>query len=83
MPARTKIIDSISQFAIPAFTLTGYLLTSLKYPEWGLFVNLLAQPFWIYSSYKAYKEAQQSGLLITAIFLTIIMAAGVINYWLL
>lgn len=82
MPARTRI-DVLSQIAIPVFTLTGYFLTSIKHPEWGLLINLLAQPFWLYSSYKAYKEAKQIGLLITAVLLTIIMIVGVVNYWIL
>lgn len=74
-------IDSISQLAIPSLTIFSYSLTSLKYPEWGLVVGLLAQPFWIYSSHKAYKEAGQEGLFITAIIMTAVIIAGIINYW--
>ena len=76
-------IDSISQFAIPVLTVGGYCLTSLKYPQWGLIVSLLAQPFWIYSSHRAYKEAKQGGLLINSIIMTMVIIFGIINYWFL
>lgn len=75
--------DQVSQFTIPTLTATGFLLTSFKYPEWGILVNLSAQPFYCYSSYKAYKNAGQIGLLVTTILLTIILIYGAINYWVL
>lgn len=56
MPKRTRM-DTVTQFAIPGLMAIGYLLTSMKYTQWGVIVNLTAQPFWFYSSYKAYKEA--------------------------
>lgn len=80
MPARSRI-DALSQYAIPTFTILGYFLTSMKHPEWGILINLLAQPFWLYSSYKAYKDAGQIGLMVTAVLLTITMIIGVVNYW--
>lgn len=82
MPKRTRM-DTVTQFAIPGLMAIGYLLTSMKYPQWGVVVNLAAQPFWFYSSYKAYKEAGQIGQLITTVILTILLAIGVINYWLI
>jgi hypothetical protein len=80
MPKRSRI-DSLSQIAIPIFTVLGYLLTSIKHPEWGLIASLISQPFWFHSSYKAYKEAGQVGILITSIILSLIILGGVINYW--
>lgn len=81
MAPKTKL-DVVCQYAIPILTVGGYALTSLKYPQWGLVVGLLSQPFWLYSSFKASREAGQSGILISSILMTIILAFGVINYWL-
>ena len=80
MTARNRI-DAISQIAIPVLTVLGYLLTSMKHPDWGLAVNLSAEPFWFYSSYIAYKEAGQIGMLVTTFILTGVLIYGVINYW--
>jgi len=82
MPSKTPM-DIATQYAIPILTAIGYFLTSAKYPEWGVVVNLSVQPFWLYSSHKAYKEAGQTGQFVTAIILTILLAIGVINYWFL
>ncbi|MDD3006663.1 MAG: hypothetical protein PHX30_03730 [Candidatus Pacebacteria bacterium] len=76
-------LDYASQFLIPLFTIGGYALTGFKHPEWGLIISLIGQPFWFYSSYKAYKEAGQSGLLITSIIVTFMILLGIINYWFL
>lgn len=73
--------DQVSQVAIPLLTVGGYLLTSLKYPEWGLVISLFAQPFWLYSSYKAYRTAGQSGLLMNSVIMTFVIAFGILNYW--
>lgn len=75
-------LDKLSQFAIPLLTALGYFLTSLKYPEWGLVVSLLAQPFWLLSSYKAYRTAGQIGLFVNSVIMTFVIAFGIINYWL-
>lgn len=77
-----KRLDRASQFAIPLLTVGGYALTGLKQPEWGLIISLIAQPFWLYSSHKAYKEAGQGGLFATSIVMTIVIVLGIINYWL-
>lgn len=73
-------IDKLSQWLIPTFTLGGQLAIALKYPLIGLVINLLAQPFWIYSSWRGYKDAKQIGLFITTIIMTIIIIGGIINY---
>jgi len=79
---KTKKFDSFTQIAIPTLTISSQVFIAFKYPQWGLIVNLCAQPFWLYSSWKAYKGAGQIGLLITTIIMTIVLAFGVINYWL-
>ena len=71
------------QIGVVSFTLLGFLLTGLKLPEWGLVSNLIAQPFWLYSSYKSWKEANQIGSFITTIIITFVLLFGVINYWFL
>lgn len=78
-----KQINAIVQVAIPGLTITTQIAIALKYPQWGLTINMLAQPFWIYSGWKAYKQAGQIGLFITTIIITIIIGLGIINYWLL
>lgn len=38
------LFERLSQAAIPMLTAGGYLLASLKYPEWGLVASLCASP---------------------------------------
>lgn len=71
------------QIGLLAFTTTGFLLMSLKLPQYGLIVSLVAQIFWIYSSYKAWKEAGQIGIFVNTLVLTGVFAYGVWNYWVL
>jgi hypothetical protein len=71
------------QVSIVFFTLLGFLLTALKLPEWGLISNLVSQPFWLYSSYKSWKNADQIGAFISTLILTAVILFGVINYWFL
>ena len=78
-----SFFNSLSQIALPVFTLGGQLAVSLKYPQYGLILSLIAQPFWLYSSWKAYKEAGQVGLLITTVIFGFIIVGGIINYWFL
>lgn len=80
---KNKILNSTAQIALPSLTIGAQLAIALKFPEYGLIINLLAQPFWLYSSWKAYKKAGQSGILITAIIITIVLISGIINYWFL
>ncbi len=77
-----KIFNILSQFLLPAFTLGGQLAIALKVPQLGLVLNLLAQPFWLYSSWQAFKQAGQVGMLVNTIVFTIITAFGIVNYWL-
>jgi hypothetical protein len=76
-------LDNISQIAIPALTVGSYILTSLKHPEWGLLLAFASQPFWLYSSYKSYKQAGQSGIFLNTVVMTFVILFGIINYWLL
>lgn len=75
--------NTLTQICLPLFTILGFLLTALKYPQYGLAVNLFAQIFWLYSSYKAWKEAGQIGIFITTLVILVILIGGVINYWFL
>ncbi|MFA6586090.1 MAG: hypothetical protein WCS86_02925 [Candidatus Paceibacterota bacterium] len=75
--------NGLVQVCVFSFTLLGFLLTALKLPEWGLVSNLVAQPFWLYSSYKSWKNANQIGAFITTLMITVVVLLGVINYWLL
>lgn len=78
-----KLFDTTSQFAIPGFTIAAQAIISMRHPEWGLLLNLAAQPFWLYSSWRAYKGAGQIGILITSIIMTILISLGLANYWLM
>ncbi len=79
----SKIFDSITQFALPWFTLWAQIVFAMKYPQYGLILNLMAQPFWLYASWKSYKEAGQTGILVNTIAFTIITIFWIINYWFL
>jgi len=80
---KEKIFNILIQIFLPALTLGAQLATSLKYPEFGLILNLLAQPFWLYSTWKCFRQAGQIGMFINTIFMTLITMAGIINYWFL
>jgi hypothetical protein len=80
---KEKLFNNVAQFALPGLTIGAQIATSLKFPQYGLILNLLAQPFWLYSSWKAWKQAGQIGILITTIIFTIITTLGIINYWFL
>ncbi len=71
------------QIGLVGFTGLGFLLTSLKFPQYGVIANLIAQFFWLYSSYRAWHEADQIGIFIATICITLILTGGVVNYWLL
>jgi len=78
-----KTLNNLAQFGLMFFTLLGFLLTSLKLPEYGLLAALVSQIFWFYSSYKAWRQADQFGIFINTIFITLTIIYGVINYWFL
>lgn len=80
---QSKLFNAFMQVGLVGFTGLGFLLTALKYPEYGLISNLASEIFWIYSSYRAWREAKQIGIFITTIFITIILIVGVVNYWFL
>jgi hypothetical protein len=77
------IWDKISQVGLPVFTATGFLLTALKLPEYGLLINLFSQVFWIPSSYRSWKHAGQIGIFVATVIIATIIVLGVINYWIL
>jgi hypothetical protein len=75
-----KIFDSTAQIAIPVFTISAFLALSLKRPFLSLVLSMIAQPFWIYSAWKAYKNANQIGLFINTVVVAVIISFGIINY---
>lgn len=83
MKEKSSIFDKVTQVLLPFFTILGFALTSLKQPGLGLIFNLIAEIFWLYSAWVSWKKANQIGILITTVILTIIIAYGVINYWFL
>lgn len=80
---KKNTFNTIAQFCLTFFTVLGFLLTSMKMPEYGLIAALVSQIFWFYSSYKAWKEANQFGIFINTIFISLTIVYGVINYWFL
>ncbi len=80
---KQSLFEKITQILLPIFTIAGFILTSVKNPGLGLVFGLIAQIFWLYSSYKAWKGANQIGIFVTSIILTFVILFGVINYWLL
>jgi hypothetical protein len=77
------LFDRLTQVLLPTLTILGFGLTSLKYPAYGLTVNLFAEVFWFYAAWKAWKEAGQVGIFITTIVITLILIFGVVNYFFL
>jgi hypothetical protein len=77
-----RSLNSFMQVGLVGFTMLGFLLTSLKLPEYGVVANLISEVFWLYSTYKAWKEADQIGMFINTLIVTAILIFGVINYWL-
>jgi len=78
-----KIWDLTVQVCLPTFTILGFLLTSLKLPQYGVISGLISQIFWASAAYRAWKEANQWGIVLTSIVATLIFIYGVINYWFL
>lgn len=74
-------IDKASQILLPTFTVSGFLLVSLKLPQYGLPIQLASQIVWLYSGYQAWKKAGQIGIFITSLIVTVIVFFGIINYW--
>ena len=74
------MFDTVVQIALPILTISGFLLIALKKPSQGLVLNLLAQVFWIYSGYHAWRKGGQIGIFVTVVLTTIVILFGVINY---
>jgi hypothetical protein len=72
----------LMQIGLVVCTGLGFLLTSLKLPHYGVIANLIGQVFWVYSSYRAWREADQIGIFISTVIITLILIYGVTNYWL-
>ena len=75
------LVNSIMQVGLVGLTGLGFLLTSLKLPQYGVISNLAAQVFWLYSAYHAWRRANQIGILIATVIITIVLIGGVANYW--
>lgn len=75
--------NTVAQICLTTFTVLGFVLTSLKLPQYGLIAALISQVFWLYCSYKAWREANQLGIFVTTVFIVITVICGVINYWFL
>lgn len=78
---KKKLLNLSVQILLPVLTIGAQVALAFKLPNWSLIINMTAQPFWIYSAWKAYKNANQIGLLINSIFFTLITAWGIVNYW--
>lgn len=77
-----RSLNNVMQVGLVGFTMLGFLLTSLKLPQYGVAANLVSEIFWLYGTYKAWKEANQIGMFINTLIVTAILIFGVINYWL-
>jgi hypothetical protein len=82
-PSQRAAFDAITNVCLPTFTILGFLLTALKLPQWGLASNLFSEIFWLYGSYRAWREANQIGIFINTIVIFVILVGGLANYWLL
>ena len=80
---KSVLFDHFMQTGLLIFTIGSYLFTSVKLPQYGLIAALAAQIFWIYSSYRAWKEAGQIAIFINTLLTTAIITYGVVNYWVL
>lgn len=80
---KEAIFNKLTQILLPSLTVLGFLFTSLKRPDLGLIFNLIAQIFWFYSAWQAWKKANQIGILITSCIITVVLLYGIINYWFL
>jgi uncharacterized membrane protein (UPF0136 family) len=75
-----RIWNMVVQVCLPGFTILGFLLTSIKLPQYGLISGLVSEIFWAYASYRAWKEGQW-GIAVTTVIVTIIFIYGILNYW--
>jgi hypothetical protein len=73
--------NGLMQVCVVFFTMLGFLLIAFKQPGWGLISNLVSEPFWLYSSYKSWKKADQIGAFVNTVMITLILIFGVLNYF--
>jgi hypothetical protein len=71
-----ELLDTISQYAIPLFTLSGIFLIARKV-KWGFLLALIAQPFWLFTSY----IHDQWGVFFNTVVYTGIVLYGVYNWF--
>lgn len=71
-----ELLDSISQYVIPLFTLSGMFLIARKV-KWGFILALLSQPFWLFTSY----VNDQWGVFLNTVVYAIILLYGVYNWF--
>lgn len=71
-----EFLDEVSQYAIPFFTLIGIFLIARKV-KWGFLFALLAQPFWLFTSY----VHDQWGVFLNTMIYTGIILYGVYNWF--
>ncbi len=82
-PKKLLTLNALMQIGLVGSTVSAFLLISLKFPEYGTIVNMISQVFWLYSGYKAWREAGQAGVFIVSILITLVLIVGVVNYWIL
>lgn len=83
MQKHNHIFNRVIQILLPFVAISGWLATSLKHPEYGLIFAFFAQLLWLHVTYRGWKHAQQVGGFVTTIFEIVIIAFGIVNYWLL
>lgn len=77
-------LDGVVNICLPFFTLLGYLLvSSQQHLEWALPVHLIAGACWFYSAYRAWKMANQVGIMITTIVAVMIVVGSLTKVWVL
>ena len=79
----SEVFNQSTQVLLPALTASGFAFTGMKNPQIGLIFNLVAQVFWLYAGWQAWKKANQFGIFLTAIIITLVVLSGVINYWII
>ncbi|MEI8344212.1 MAG: hypothetical protein WCF93_04645 [Candidatus Moraniibacteriota bacterium] len=80
---KEKLFNAVTQFALPILTISGQLAIALKYPHWGLLLALISEPFWLYSTWKSYKQVGQIGMFFNTVVFTVVTIVGLVNYWIL
>lgn len=77
------MFNLLTQMALPVLTIGGQIAIALKFPQWGLILVLISQPFWLYSSWRSYKQAGQIGIFVNTVVFSVVTIFGVFNYWVL